>query len=54
MLLPHAAEVSITLRWLCGVYYVFFGYSLKMGVSSVLYIICHISHYGARLGLKKT
>ena len=31
-----------------------FGYSLKMGVSLVLCIICHISHYGARLGLKKT
>ena len=31
-----------------------FGYSLMMGVSLVLYILYHISHYGAGLGLKMT
>ena len=55
MLLPHAAGVFITLIWLCSVYYVvYLDISLRWVYHRLLYIICHISHYGAGLGLKRT
>ena len=52
MLLPHAAGVFITLIRLCGVYYVvYLDIPLRWEYHQLLYIISHISHYGAGLSL---
>ena len=54
MLLPHAAGVSITLRRLCSVYnVVYLDIPLRWEYHQLLYITCHISHYGAGLKLVK-
>ena len=52
MLLPHAAGVFITLIRLCSVYYVvYLDIPLRWEYHRLLYIISHISHYGAGLSL---
>ena len=55
MLLPHAAGVFITLIRLCSVYYVVYSdIPLRWAYHQLLYIISHISHYGAGLSLNMT
>ena len=52
MLLPHAAGVYITLIRLCSVYYVVYSdIPLRWEYHQSLYIISHISHYGAGLSI---
>ena len=52
MLLPHAVGVFITLIQLCSVYYVVYSdIPLREAYLQLLYIISHISHYGAGLSL---